>query len=426
MRALLTSSLLLTLAAVPAANAAVIATEGPHELGSKGYFRVGTGTSDGDTQVCYKAPGAGSKYRLGNECEQYGKASLYYRYNDDDSDFYLQSELQAELKGNYGEDVEYTQFVRKYVELGNLFGTPVDFWVGRRYGYRRDVHITDYFYWKQQGDGFGIRDIPLGPVNLAYHYYEEDQFPTGAGLIDQEAEQRNHDLSLYGWESNPGGTVNVDLRFSEIDGGTFPGVAVPVTIHDVDGWGFAVQHRQKGVWGGTNTLVLQYGEGAARGAWSYPMESASVLGDLTTATAAGALEDADTWRLLDFHIYQGDDWAMQSLALIERRDSAAFDGTDQTWISIGARPMWFLDDHWRLVLEAGYDHVDGATRDGGLLKTTIAAEWAPKRSFWSRPAVRGYLTWATWSDDFRGLIGTPTYSSETDGWSAGMQVEMWW
>ena len=425
MRALLSSTLLISLVVAPAASAAVIATEGPHELGSKGYFRIGSGVSDGDKQHCFKAPGAGFKYRLGNECEQYGKAGLYYRYNDAESDFYLQAELQAEFQGDYNQDVEYTDWARKYVELGNLFGTPVDFWIGRRYDYRRDVHIADYFYWNQKGDGLGIRDIPLGPVNLAYHYYEEDSFATGTG-IGKDVVQRSHDFSLYGWQSNPGGTLNIDLRIGEIDGGTFVGTSGPVTIHDADGWGLSIQHRQEGVWGGTNTVVLQYGDGAARNAWSSPWESAASLGLLTTANAADALEDGDTWRLLDHHFIQTDDWAMQSLALIESRDSDAFDGTDQTWISIGARPMWFLNDHWRVALEAGYDHVDAAARDGGLLKTTVAVEWAPERSFWSRPAVRGYFTWAHWSDDFQGAIGGTTYADDTDGWNAGVQVEMWW
>ena len=39
-----------------------------------GYFRTGIGVTDnGGEQECFKLTGASSKYRLGNECEQYGE-----------------------------------------------------------------------------------------------------------------------------------------------------------------------------------------------------------------------------------------------------------------------------------------------------------------------------------------------------------------
>ncbi|MDV7603057.1 carbohydrate porin, partial [Acinetobacter baumannii] len=39
-----------------------------------GYFRTGMGVTDnGKTQECFQLTGAPSKYRLGNECEQYGE-----------------------------------------------------------------------------------------------------------------------------------------------------------------------------------------------------------------------------------------------------------------------------------------------------------------------------------------------------------------
>ena len=41
-----------------------------------GYVRAGAGRSEGDKQACFKLAGAGSKYRLGNECEQYAELEL--------------------------------------------------------------------------------------------------------------------------------------------------------------------------------------------------------------------------------------------------------------------------------------------------------------------------------------------------------------
>jgi maltoporin len=39
-----------------------------------GYFRSGYGqNSEGGQQIAFQAPGAGAKYRLGNEAETYGE-----------------------------------------------------------------------------------------------------------------------------------------------------------------------------------------------------------------------------------------------------------------------------------------------------------------------------------------------------------------
>jgi len=57
-----------------AGNALAAAPEG---FEFHGYFRVGAGSnSAGGDQVCFKLPGAASKYRLGNECEAYGSLTL--------------------------------------------------------------------------------------------------------------------------------------------------------------------------------------------------------------------------------------------------------------------------------------------------------------------------------------------------------------
>lgn len=42
-----------------------------------GYVRSGVGTSvNSGKQQCFQLPGAQTKYRLGNECEQYGELEL--------------------------------------------------------------------------------------------------------------------------------------------------------------------------------------------------------------------------------------------------------------------------------------------------------------------------------------------------------------
>ncbi len=177
--------------------------------------------------------------------------------------------------------------------------------------------------------------------------------------------------------------------------------------------------------GGANTIALQYGKGAARSPWNTAVEGGSALGRLTSAAAADALEAAKTWRLVDYHLYEGERWAMQSAFIRERRQHATFDGTG---LSLGARPMLFLGGHWRLVGEAGHDRVSNhaAHARGAVWKFTAAMEWAPRRVFLSRPALRVYLTRAGWSEEFRGRAGAPIFNDDTRGWNAGVQVETSW
>lgn len=424
--------MLVCLAGAQEAGATALWNDGLNEMGSIGYLRAGGGISDGKTQVCFKAPGAGAKYRLGNECEVYGRASVYYRHRlqEGDNAPYVHAELQPEFKGAYGEDITYQTMAQAYVEAGNLADSPLKVWAGRRYYKRRDIHINDYFYMNLKGDGFGVRDIPLGFGDLSYTYLQMYDTPASVGLTwpEHKVSMRNHEIGLYNIRTNPGGSVMLDGRHAEIEGTSFNGGSGPVSVQGARGWAFSAQHRQEGIIGGTNTVALQYGRGAARSAWTTPTESASALARLNNPASAAALESAETWRLVDFHLYEGNKWAMQSAFIWEKLNHARFDGADRTWISAGARPMWYLDSHWRLVGEAGYDRVINHTSStsGNLWKVTIAAEWAPRMVFLSRPAVRAYVTQATWSDSLRGQIGTPEFSAGTRGWNAGVQFETWW
>lgn len=298
------------------AKGAVLWHEGADEIGSTGYLRAGGGNSGSQNQACFQAPGAGAKYRLGNECEVYGRASLYYRrqLGDGDRAPYVRAEMQPEFKGPYGDAIEYQTLAQAYVEIGNLRDTPAKAWLGRRYYQRRDIHINDYFYMNLKGDGLGVRDIPLGFGDLAYTYLQMYDTPSGLGLSwpENKVTMRNHELGLYSLKTNPGGTMMLDWRHAEIDGASFGGGNGPVTIHGARGWAATIQHRQEGFAGGTNTLALQYGRGAARSAWTSPTESAATLARLATPASAAALEDAETWRAVDFHLYEGRRWAMQS------------------------------------------------------------------------------------------------------------------
>ena len=62
---------------VPCLLALALATPQVQALEFSCYVRSGIGGADtGGTQQCFQLPGAQSKYRLGNECEQYIELDL--------------------------------------------------------------------------------------------------------------------------------------------------------------------------------------------------------------------------------------------------------------------------------------------------------------------------------------------------------------
>jgi maltoporin len=398
-----------------------------HEFGSHVYIRAGLATSEGETQACFKAPGASSKYRFGNECEAWGDLAAYYHYSFDNDEgegeaSYIHYEFMRPFEWAYGGKLEFPVHEKNYLEFGNIAGTPVKVSIGRRKFRRREIHISEFWYVDPRGDGVFIEDIPLGFASLGYTYLTDKQTPEGLAEPER-VRQDNHDLNLYDIETNAGGSLALNLRFSRIEGDNFGSV----NIHSANGWAIGAEHKQKNVLGGTNTLSVQYGQGAARSVWFKSFENVNALGRLTSATAATDLEKADTWRLVNHHLYEGANWNMQSAVVWEDKKSVAFDGTNQTWVSIGARPAYYIDQHWRGTVEVGLDYVNdkAAASDGYLLKTTVALEWAPEHTFFSRPALRFYVTNAFWSNSFVGQIGGPIYENDNYGWNAGVQLEWW-
>ena len=188
-------------------------------------------------------------------------------------------------------------------------------------------------------------------------------------------------------------------------------------------------HTQQEFFGGYNKFMVQYGSGLGRGAGLRDLDSAATTVD--TSAKADAFKDAKTLRVLNTNVIEVDrDWAVMTSFVYEDKESKKYNKIDQTWISLGARPMWFLHKNFRVPLELGWDYVkDNATnQDGSLLKATLAAEFALDRGFWERPVLRLFVTYATWSDEFKGIkeAGGRTYANKTDGFSIGIQAEHWW
>ncbi|MGB0414192.1 MAG: carbohydrate porin, partial [Coraliomargarita sp.] len=63
---------------------------------------------------------------------------------------------------------------------------------------------------------------------------------------------------------------------------------------------------------------------------------------------------------------------------------------------------------------------------GEVYKFTIAPQITPGRGHFARPAIRMFVTYACWSDDFETFVAPTTYGNDTDGITFGVQAEAWW
>jgi maltoporin len=104
------------------------------------------------------------------------------------------------------------------------------------------------------------------------------------------------------------------------------------------------------------------------------------------------------------------------------------DNSRNRWISTGMRPIYYFNDRFSIALETGvdWDHSQPLGTDGHLWKITLAPQLSRGNKFFSRPVIRAFVTYAKWSDGFKGHVGGEAYLDDTAGWSYGVQTEAWW
>ena len=76
-----------------------------NSFNSFGYFRVQS-LFDSDKQaICFKGSGAGSKYRLGNECETWGEIAVSHEIKSD-NDIVIHNEIMPVFYAKNDEKIE--------------------------------------------------------------------------------------------------------------------------------------------------------------------------------------------------------------------------------------------------------------------------------------------------------------------------------
>lgn len=396
-----------------AACACLIAPLSAQALEFSGYMRSGVGNSlNGGKQSCFQLPGAESKYRLGNECEQYAELELRQDVYSFDDGSVLSVDGMVSLYNQYNRELTFQgdngaarlpQLYAQWSNLPALNGGSV--WAGRRYYKRNDIHISDFYYWNQSATGAGIEDVLIGGLKYSYALSRKDN-------LYQENYVNRHDFNVAGFNTNPGGQLEFGLSYLD----------KPERTDAHSGWAITAQHVQSEFLGGKNKLALQYGEGSGTG-----------LG----YTGNFKLDNSSKrYRIVEFFDWQVTPRFGGQIEAVYQKDFRP-DGGNQEWLSLGVRPTYAISEQFKLVTELGHDQVKAADGTRKLSKFTFAPTWSPKGpGFWTRPEVRLYYTYASWNaaaqraanefDAGSALSDSGAFGSARHGSNAGLQVEYWW
>ena len=394
-----------------------------------GYFRSGYGLNgEGGQQVAFQAPGADAKFRLGNEAETYGEFIFVNNWLNPDrtSDkAWMRTEVMLEANttnsgsyANFGGTTSVTgndQFRLReaFVQAGNVLDSQPDakFWAGERYYRRQHVEIDDFYPLDMSGYGAGVEDLHLGIGKLAVAYLagaRPDIVTQNGDLAKSNIDVRYYDLK------GPAGLWAGWFNFATSKGGN---TATGATIPSTTGYAFGLRHQRLEWHGGYHSLFIQYGTG--------PASNFSTSIDNPTPFLNSQARFLVTEQML---LQPNDRFAIMPIFILQRtKDGNPQHGWDQ-WVSFGARPEVFFTKYISLAFEGGFDHTHSASGqyDGWLHKFTIAPQIGAGRKFFSRPALRVFLTYANWSEGLRGFVGGVPYQNKTDGLTYGVQAETWW
>jgi maltoporin len=408
-----------------------------------GYLRSGYGlNSDGGQQVAFQAPGADAKYRLGNEAETYGEFIFVNNWLNPERESdkaWLKTEVMIEANttnsasyANFPNGTGNDQFRLReaFVQAGHVwdFQPNAKFWAGERYYRRQHIEIDDFYTLDMSGYGAGVEDwnVRIGKMAVAYLAGARPDIVTQNGVYSKN----NIDVRLYDLKG-PFGLFGVWFDYAVAKGGTVQsadavtgGAPAGTFIPTTDGYAFGIRHQRLEWHGGYHAFSFEYGKGAASNF-------------STSIDAPNPFIGSSERLLLAEHllVQPNDRFAIMPIFVFQRfRDGQPGHGFND-WASFGARPEIFFTKYLSLAFEAGFDHTDGfATTasgantqfDGWLRKFTIAPQIGAGRQFFSRPVLRVFLTYANWSNGFRGLVGGVPFEDRTSGLTYGVQAETWW
>jgi maltoporin len=402
----------------------------PKLIEPNGYFRAGFGVnSKGGDQDAFSAPGAYSKYRLGNETETYGEFGFTFNWVNPDQNDAAWFKTALKLAFVAPRNSTFDQFgnniaIREaYAQAGRVLESrpEMTFWAGQRFYRRKDVHITDFFFQDMSGYGAGFEDFKLGSkAKLAVAYLGGSNEagppnPPGGSFDLGRLTKNTIDLRVYDIPAGPG-----TLELWLIPTLAASGNATDFGTTNRSGIGGGVFFFQP-MMGGFNEISAEFGIGGAANLSSGLDTSIAENGWLFRVVDRATVQPSPKLSMMWTAVFQ-----------LDNKDGNPENTTDSSmgnmWVSFGARPVYAFTKHTAIAVEGGVDIVKPQAEDaetGVVGKLTVAPMIRPGMDFWSRPELRVFATAATWNEGAGG-VGGAAFAGKKFGLTMGVQGEMWW
>lgn len=412
----------------------------------KGYLRAGyminqdgRGVVNANEEFVHPDGLFETGWRLGNEADTYGELTTIYNYPfDSGPNFQFVSTLAFKYQGNKNNyttaaDDGTDLLIREaYVRADNvLAGNPeVAFWAGQRFYDRHDIHINDLFFLDMSGFGGGVENIPVGPgnLNLAYIIGTQTEQTRGSEWWNTGPATEHHFDIRYKGLKALGGELMLWGDLAVLNAGIEQAGANGKT-RDI-GWALGLVHfkplaASSTITGGFNKFSLMYGKGNASDFNAYVLDWRNI----------DAIKNSEGLRLTNQTVLQFSERTSLMAALVydysDLGDGYTASSTDRTYISAGVRPIHMITDYVGIQGEFGIDWVDDIRwtpeKDKGTLyKLTIAPTIRPGGSFFARPEIRLFATYAWWNKMPDWFNPAHSAAGASSAWTYGIQTETWW
>ena len=420
-----------------------------------GYFRAGAQAStQGGEVYCLGNGNKGHKVgRLGDECDTYAELTLNQEvYNKANNKWtvntlvaYGTAEGNRDLQGDSWQGVGGTgpwngqRLSIRELWTGYQTDAGYQIWAGKRFYQRKDIHLLDLYYLNNSGYGAGIEGIDVGMGNLAFAVTKW----ANDGTSDYNRNVYKLDARWNGIPVGPLGNLDASVIYalpfiSEQQEANAAGNAranransgALVTL-DLN---TAVNSDSVNL---MNHFVVQYGTNG----FGYIGQNGNHAGDNYTPDLDDTGVRVIDWGTLDAGNF-GLGYSLIWAHVDNGDDHPAADGVNFTtprsgWTySIVLRPEYKWTEFTRTTLELGYSAqktngwvANTKYEDPDVYKVTLAQQFTPGKGFWTRPAIRFYVSYIG-GDEFANGWDVGYKNKNKDGdehqITVGTQVEAWW
>lgn len=420
-----------------------------------GYFRAGAQAStQGGEVYCLGNGNKGHKVgRLGDECDTYAELTLNQEvYNKANNKWtvntlvaYGTAEGNRDLQGDSWQGVGGTgpwngqRLSIRELWTGYQTDAGYQIWAGKRFYQRKDILLLDLYYLNNSGYGAGIEGIDVGMGNLAFAVTKW----ANDGTSDYNRNVYKLDARWNGIPVGPLGNLDASVIYalpfiSEQQEANAAGNAranransgALVTL-DLN---TAVNSDSVNL---MNHFVVQYGTNG----FGYIGSNDNHAGDNYSPDIDDTGVRVINWGTLDAGNF-GLGYSLIWAHVDNGDDHPAADGVNFTtprsgWTySIVLRPEYKWTEFTRTTLELGYSAqktngwvANTKYEDPDVYKVTLAQQFTPGKGFWTRPAIRFYVSYIG-GDEFANGWNPGYKNKNKDGdehqITVGTQVEAWW